>query len=55
MSKQKTSGGQSRQSATESGSKAGPVDTKGEQRGKEANSNAKAGEKGGGARQKRKH
>ena len=58
MNKQKSSGGQSKQSADESGSRGseqGARNDKSDKRGKEVASTPKSGGKGGGAKQKRKH
>jgi hypothetical protein len=58
MNKQKSSGGQSKQSADESGnrgSEQGAGMGKSVKRGKDAASKPKSGGKGGGAKQKRKH
>lgn len=55
MNKQKSSGGQSKQSADESGNRGAEQGAKNDKRGKEVASAPKSGGKGGGAKQKRKH
>lgn len=54
MGKQKSGGGQSKQSAPDSGSRGGAPDTRNVKDTKDAGAAAKPGGKGGGAKQKRK-